>query len=112
MKTIKTLILLIASSPVLADSWQGRDKDLHALAGAGIGAAVTIALKSPVYGCAAASAVGLAKEIYDAQNRHRHTASFKDFAVTAVAGCAAAKLTGLAILPRQNGVLVSYKLEF
>ena len=112
MRTIKTLILILASSPVLADSWQGRDKDLHAIAGAGIGAAVTVALKSPVYGCAAASAVGLAKEIYDAQNRHRHTASAKDFAVTAAVGCAAAKLTSFAILPRQNGVLISYKMEF
>lgn len=111
MKTL-VLSLLLLSGPVLADSWQGRDKDLHAITGAAFGAAVTLALKSPAYGCAAATGAGLAKEIYDSQNKHRHTASFKDFAVTAVAGCAAAKLAGFAIVPRQNGVLVSYKLEF
>lgn len=106
----KSFIIGVMMIPgiVLADNWTGPDKVDHALGGAFIGATVTAATGQAWKGCAAATAVGLAKEIADAQNRAKHTPSFKDFAVTAAAGCLAAKGTSLLVGP---GVIV-YRKEF
>lgn len=107
MKALLTTLLLIPTV-TLADQWTGPDKVDHALGGAFIGATVTAYTGSAWKGCAAATAVGLAKEIADAQNRAKHTPSVKDFVVTAAAGCLAAKGTSLIYGP---GFLV-YRKEF
>jgi uncharacterized protein YfiM (DUF2279 family) len=100
---------LLAASSAYADEWTGNDKTQHAIGGAAIGAAITLATKSPAWGCAAATAVGAAKEIYDDRHSSKHTPSWKDFAVTAAAGCVASGLTGLVITPR--GVSYSVNLN-
>jgi uncharacterized protein YfiM (DUF2279 family) len=111
---MKPLIVLIlfAASTANADSWTGRDKDLHAIGGAAIGSLTTLTTGSARYGCAAATGIGLAKEIYDSQHKATHTPSAKDFAVTAIAGCLAAAGTGWMIAPASSGVNVAYKWRF
>jgi len=94
-------LLALASFAAQADSWTGQDKTQHAAAGALIGAAVTASTTDPLKGCAVASAVGLAKEIYDDHNRPRHEPSVKDFVVTAAFGCASAYATGWVITPKE-----------
>jgi uncharacterized protein YfiM (DUF2279 family) len=93
MKAIIAILTLLLATQAHADSWTGQDKTKHAIAGAAIGSAVTLATGNHWHGCAASTAVGLAKEVYDHQHRDRHTPSFKDFAVTAVAGCLSSKTT-------------------
>lgn len=91
-----------------ADAWTGPDKTQHAAVGAIIGAAISAATKDPLKGCVAATAIGAAKEIYDYQHPLKHTASFKDFAVTAVAGCALSYTTHWVITPSE----VRYSWKF
>lgn len=86
MKQLIALVLLFATQ-AQAESWGGRDKWQHAIVGVGTGAVFSKATDDWRYGCAAAAAVGLAKELYDMKHRSTHTPSFKDFAVTAAAGC-------------------------
>jgi hypothetical protein len=106
-------LTIATSAAAQADSWTGRDKELHAIGGAAIGSLTTLATGKAVHGCAAAAGVGLAKELYDSQHKAKHTASGKDFAVTAIAGCLAAAGTGWAIAPGVNGgVDLSYKWKF
>ena len=87
MKKLITAMLLTVTNAVHAESWGGRDKLKHVLVGSAVGVSVTKATDDWRYGCAAATAIGLAKEVYDSRHRDRHTPSFKDFAVTAAAGC-------------------------
>lgn len=101
------LVLAITTGPAEADDWHGPDKTLHAAGGALIGAGVTAYTKSPLKGCAAATAVGALKEVADKTVLHGDP-SFKDFAVTAVAGCLTAGATGLIVTP--NAVI--YRKEF
>ena len=101
------LVAIVAGHECRADSWTGPDKTGHALLGAAVGAATTIATDRPWAGCAAAAAVGAAKEIYDMQHRATHDPSFKDFAVTAMAGCLSARLVGFVITP--YGVQYSFR---
>jgi uncharacterized protein YfiM (DUF2279 family) len=98
---LATLALTLASS-AHADEWTGRDKNLHFVGGAAIGSAVTLATDKPIYGIAAGAAVGLAKEIYDSQNRDKHTPSTKDLLVT-VLGAAVGSYTTHIII-RKNFV--------
>lgn len=86
---IKSILCGLLLTPILAhaDDWTGRDKNLHFIGGAAVGAAVTLATDSPAYGIAAGAAVGLAKELYDTQHRATHTPSAKDLIAT-VAGAA------------------------
>jgi uncharacterized protein YfiM (DUF2279 family) len=106
---MKALLFAIAFLPTLAtaDEWTGRDKTLHFTVGAAIGGAVTIATDRRDYGIAAGVAVGLAKELYDAQHRSTHTPSAKDFAVTAL-GAVAGAYTGLVIRHRFIGYQSSF----
>ena len=106
---MKTLLLAIAFLPALAtaDEWTGRDKTLHFAVGAAIGGAVTVATERRDYGIAAGVAVGLAKELYDAQHKATHTPSAKDFAVTAL-GAVAGAYTGLVIRHRFIGYQSSF----
>lgn len=102
-RMIATLLATLLATQAQAESWGGRDKWQHALVGAGTGAVFAKATDDWRYGCAAAAAVGLAKEIYDRKHRDRHTPSFKDFAVTAAAGC------GSSIIVAPNYVGISLK---
>lgn len=90
-----------------ADEWYGPDKQQHAIGGALIGAAVTAGTGNAWTGCAAGSAVGLAKEIYDYHHRDRHEPSVKDFVVTAAAACVSAGLTGMVVTP--SGIFYTWK---
>jgi len=101
LSNILAALVFAVSSSAYADSWTGPDKTLHFAGGAVIGAAVTMYTDKPIYGIAAGAAVGLAKELYDARNRDKHTPSAKDFAVT-VAGAVVGSYTGLII--RRNFV--------
>ena len=91
---IKSILYVVLLLPILAqaDEWTGRDKTLHFVGGAAIGAAVTLATDKPMYGVAAGAAVGLAKELYDTQHRATHTPSTKDLLVT-VLGAAVGSYT-------------------
>lgn len=106
---MKALLIAIALLPALAtaDEWTGRDKTLHFAVGAAVGGAVTIATDRRDYGIAAGVAVGLAKELYDAQHRATHTPSAKDFVVTAL-GAVAGSYTGLVIRHRFIGYQTSF----
>ncbi len=86
---IKSILYVVLSLPFFAqaDEWTGRDKNLHFLGGAAVGAAVTMYTDKPMYGIAAGAAVGLAKELYDAKHRSTHTPSAKDLIAT-IAGAA------------------------
>ncbi|CAB4150160.1 lipoprotein [uncultured Caudovirales phage] len=107
------LVLLAASfSTVKADSWTGKDKQAHAIVGAAVGTITTMVTKDSRTGCAASAGIGLAKEVYDSQNRATHTVSFKDFAVTAIAGCLTAAGTGWSIIPKEKGMNIAYTYTF
>lgn len=110
--------LALASYPAAAqqrctmsDPWQGPDKTKHFIAGAGVGAAVTLATERPHWGFAAGVAVGAAKELVD--RRGSGTCSFQDFAVTALGAAAGAYGTAWLILPDpKGGVFVGYSRAF
>lgn len=104
---ISVALTFLACGVAQADDWTGKDKAQHAQAGALIGGIAAAAAQSPTVGCLMAAGAGLAKEIYDTQHPG-HTASAKDFTVTAVAGCLAAKVTGLVFGPG----FVFFKKEF
>lgn len=106
--SVASAALIVATEPAQAESWTGKDKGQHALVGAALGSLGTAASQSPTVGCLLGAGVGLAKEAYDAQHPDKHTASGKDFLVTAAAACLAAKVTGLLISPRG----VSFTWEF
>jgi uncharacterized protein YfiM (DUF2279 family) len=109
MKHIAIILAMLCTASH-ADEWTGKDKAQHAIAGALVGAAFTIATESPKWGCVAATAIGAAKEGYDAMHKEAHTASFKDFAVTAIAGCAVSGITGLVIQPNRVSYTISLNL--
>ena len=92
-------VVAIVCQPAQADDWTGKDKAQHAQAGALIGGIAAAASQSPTVGCLMAAGAGIAKESYDSQHPGKHTASFKDFAVTSLAGCLTAKVSGLVIGP-------------
>jgi hypothetical protein len=104
MRTLMTALVLLFATQAQAESWGGKDKWQHAIVGAATGAAFTKATDDWRYGCAAAAAVGLAKELYDRQHRDRHTPSFKDFAVTAAAGCG----SSIVVAPNYIGLNIKF----
>lgn len=108
------LVALLAAtfSTAKADSWTGKDKQAHAIVGAAVGTITTMVTKDSRTGCAASAGIGLAKELYDSQNRATHTVSFKDFAVTAIAGCLTAAGTGWVITPKEKGMNIAYTYTF
>ena len=118
-KLIITALLIASISTASAyegkcttsDLWRGPDKTKHAIAGAAIGAGVTLATKDPLVGGIAATAVAAAKELVDRRSPD-HTCSFQDFAVTAAAGWAAAYGTAWLVLPKRDGVQVVYSRSF
>ena len=104
------LLYVLLSLPFLAhaDDWTGRDKTLHFIGGAAVGAAVTLATDKPMYGIAAGAAVGLAKELYDTQHRATHTPSAKDLVMTIVGAAVGSYATHLLI--RKD--FIGYRLNF
>jgi uncharacterized protein YfiM (DUF2279 family) len=96
---IKSILYVVLSLPFLAhaDEWTGRDKTLHFLGGAAVGAAVTLYTDRPMYGIAAGAAVGLAKELYDTQHRSTHTPSTKDLVMTIVGAAVGSYATHIVI---------------
>ena len=107
---IKSILYVVLSLPFLAhaDEWTGRDKTLHFLGGAAVGAAVTLYTDRPMYGIAAGAAVGLAKELYDTQHRSTHTPSAKDLVVTVIGAAVGSYATHLVI--RKD--FIGYRLNF
>lgn len=108
MKHLVACLACLLALSAKADEWTGPDKTQHAAVGAVIGAAIAAATKDPLVGCAAAAAIGAAKEIYDHQHPQKHTASFKDFAVTAAAGCAVSFATHWVMTPKE----IRYHVRF
>lgn len=96
---LSVAMTFLACGVAQADEWTGKDKAGHAQAGALIGGIAAAASQSPTVGCLMAVGAGIAKEAYDTQHPDKHTASFKDFAVTSLAGCLTAKVSGLVIGP-------------
>lgn len=105
-RTLIIAAMLAMATAANADEWTGKDKMQHAIAGAAVGGITTFATDRASWGCAAAVVVGAGKEAYDAMHPDKHTASFKDFAVTAIGGCISAGITGLTITPNK----VTYKV--
>lgn len=107
--SLASAAVIVATEPAHAqDKWTGKDKALHAQGGAAVGGIGAALSQSPTVGCLASVAVGVGKEMFDMQHPDQHTASFKDAAVTAIAGCLSAKLTDIVIGPRFLG----WKKEF
>jgi uncharacterized protein YfiM (DUF2279 family) len=107
---IKSILYVVLSLPFLAhaDEWTGRDKTLHFLGGAAVGASVTLYTDRPMYGIAAGAAVGLAKELYDTQHRSTHTPSAKDIVVTVIGAAVGSYATHIVI--RKD--FIGYRLNF
>lgn len=59
------MLALSACSDAKADSWTGRDKQMHAIAGAAIALPITLITRDVQHGIVAGCAVGVAKEIAD-----------------------------------------------
>lgn len=106
--SVASFAAIVVSEPAHADQWTGADKAKHAQAGAAVGGIGAALSQNPTIGCLASVAVGIGKEVYDAKHPDAHTASFKDAAVTAIAGCLSAKFTDVVIGPRFLG----WKKEF
>ena len=107
---IKSILYVVLSLPFLAhaDEWTGRDKTLHFLGGAAVGAAVTMATDRPAYGIAAGAAVGLAKELYDARHRATHTPSSKDLVGTVLGAAAGSYASWLIIRKDFVGIQTTF----
>lgn len=109
-------LLLLAAAPAFAgpciknDAWTGPDKTKHAVGGAAIASAVTLATRNPHAGFAAGVAVALAKEAYD--RRGHGTCSFQDAAVTVAGAAAGAYGTAWIFLPKKDGLSVAYSKAF
>lgn len=105
------ILALSAVADAQADSWTGRDKQMHIAAGAAIAMPVTLATGHAGYGLAAGCAAGIAKEAADTQ-RAGHVASWKDAVVTCAGAAIGAQLGGLFIAPRRDGVTVAFATTF
>ena len=107
---IKSILCGLLLTPIFAhaDEWTGRDKTLHLLGGAAIGAAVTAATDDPAYGIASGAVIGLAKELYDTQHRATHTPSAKDLIATVAGAAVGSYATHLVI--RKD--FIGYRLNF
>ena len=99
--------LLALAAAAHADSWTGRDKQMHLAAGAAIAMPVTLATGSTGYGLAAGCGVGVLKEVADTQ-RAGPTPSVKDAIVTCAGAAIGAQLGGFFIAPRRDGVTIGF----
>ena len=104
-------LLIALAAAAHADSWTGRDKQMHLAAGAAIALPVTLATGSTGYGLAAGCGVGVLKEVADTQ-RAGHTPSVKDTIVTCAGALVGSQLGGLIVVPRRDGVTVAFATTF
>jgi putative lipoprotein len=81
---IKYLIVLIPAICIAQDSWFGKDKAQHFVGSAVLSYSFS-EFMSADKAFLTAVGIGLAKEVYDYQHPHKHTASYKDF-IADVAG--------------------------
>jgi uncharacterized protein YfiM (DUF2279 family) len=107
MKNIIALSIAFAVTTAQADEWTGPDKTIHFVGGAAIAAAVTAATRDEWKGFAAGTALGLAKEAYDATGRGQ--VSGKDFVVTMLGAYVGAKGTGWVIT--RNSVVYTRRIN-
>ena len=96
------MLAMSACTDVQADSWTGRDKQMHAIAGAAVALPVTLATGSTGYGLAAGCAVGVAKELAD-KYRPGHVASYRDAVVTCAGAAIGAAIGGVIVAPTERG---------
>jgi uncharacterized protein YfiM (DUF2279 family) len=95
MRTLLVILAIIISSTCYADTWDGEDKKLHAVAGMFSGffgyAASDIyneesdEMNKVVFGTALSFSIGLSKELYDMNHPGNHFC-WKDLAVTTAGG--------------------------
>ena len=86
------------------DPWLADDKARHAMWGAMIAAGVAQQKRDEVAGFYAATAVGVAKELYDYSNHRRGgVASWRDLAVTVAGAYVGARTAGFMLT--SNGVI-------
>lgn len=99
------ILALSACTDVQADSWTGRDKQMHAIAGAAVALPVTLITRDVSHGIVAGCAVGVAKELAD-KYRPGHVASYRDAIVTCAGAAIGSALGGVIVAPTDRGVLV------
>jgi putative lipoprotein len=104
-------ILFALSNTAWADSWVGRDKQLH-FAGSVVIAGVTTAItKDETTGFIVATGIGIAKEIYDSKHR-AGDASYKDLAWDIAGAWVGSKLGGIIITKVGDTTKISYRIPF
>ena len=98
-----TLCVALGASArcITNDRWSGDDKQLHAIAGLGVGLAATYATRDPWAGFWIATGVALAKEALDASGSG--TCSAQDAIVTIAAGALGAAGAGWHIRLTERG---------
>ena len=112
--TILSVLILVMVAGILfapphsqagsADPWIADDKAQHFVWGAMISAGVAQQRRDEVAGFYAATAVGVAKELYDYSNRRRGgVASWRDLAVTVAGAYVGARTAGFMLT--SNGVI-------
>lgn len=92
------------------DLWTGDDKNLHFAAGVAIGGFVTKLTSDPWTGFYTSTAVGVAKELYDAASEGE--CSLQDLAVTAAGSALGAYLGNVIITRSQGKTIASYAARF
>lgn len=105
------ILALSACTDAQADSWTGRDKQMHFAAGAAIALPVTLATGSTGYGLAAGCGVGVLKEVAD-KRRPGHVASSKDAIVTCAGAAVGAYLGGVIVAPADRGIYIGIARSF
>lgn len=105
------ILALSACTDAQADSWTGRDKQMHAIAGAAIALPVTLITRDVSHGIVAGCAVGVAKELAD-KYRPGHVASYRDAIVTCAGAAIGAALGGVIVAPAERGVYIGIARSF
>ena len=105
------ILALSACTDAQADSWTGRDKQMHFAAGAAVALPVTLITRDVSHGIVAGCAVGVAKEIAD-KYRPGHVASYRDAVVTCAGAAVGAALGGVIVAPAERGVFVGIARSF
>ena len=105
------MLALSACSDAQADSWTGRDKQMHLAAGAAIALPVTLITRDVQHGIVAGCAVGVAKEIAD-RYRPGHVPSYRDAVVTCAGAAIGAAIGGVIVAPADRGVYISIARSF
>ena len=108
--TVAALLILTPSKACAQERYTDPDKVYHIGAGLVIGAGVTAYTKSAAAGALAGCAVGVAKELYDAGQPARHSATEKD-AIATCLGAAIGAGGAWAIVPGST-VRLQWRRQF